>query len=227
MNLMKNLEKIPKLEKDQETKEKSDYEKFKETIKNTDAVFVLAHGNPPEDKLTMEARWRTLATIEASKINPDLRIAFVGGHVEKFETTSEQMGKYFLVRAEKKSEEIAILDKSNNTVGNIKEIVDYLKDYPELLKVGILSSKSHLERVCEILKNLEQQYELIPFEPLVEKRSERHENLLEKYKDSWDYNKLKLIDRIMMVYLKLDPEQKFVAKFRKWSRDRQEKKKFE
>lgn len=211
--------------------ENNEYKKIKEIIRKTDIIFVLAQGNPPEEKLTMEAKLRVLGALEAKNINPDLNIVFVGGHVKNFDTTSKQMSDYFNARI--KNSNTAVLDKSNNTVGNIKEIIEYLKQHTNFQKIGIISSFSHLKRTSEILKNLEQNYELIPFEPLVKERRPKiisetgknlkHKELVEKYEHSWNYNKLKLIDKLMIIYLKFDKDHKLVRKYRKFTRDIKEK----
>ena len=182
-----------------------------EIIKNTDVVFVLAQGNPPEDKLTMEARLRTLAAVEAKKINPNLQIVFVGGHVEKFKTTSQQMKDYFVVKSGSE-EEVVTLDESNNTVGNINEVMKYLEEHRNLKNVVILSSESHLSRVGEILKDSAQKYNLVPMDFLVDKRGKRHGELLDKYQKSLASRKEDLMNKVMILYLKVDPEYKLPEK---------------
>lgn len=192
-----------------------------EIIKSADVVFVLAQGNPPEDKLTMEARFRTLAAVEAKEINPNLQIVFVGGHVEKFKTTSQQMRDYFIAKSGSKGE-IVTLDESNNTVGNINEVMKYLEEHKGLKNVMIISSESHLNRVSKILKDSTQEYNLVPMDFLVDMRSKKHNELLDKYQNSLTSKKESLMNKVMMLYLKVDPEYKLPEKFRRWSRNRKE-----
>lgn len=191
-------------------------QEYEEKIMNTDALFVLAHGKPPEDKLMIEARLRTLAAVEASKVNPSMRVAFVGGHVEdeKFDSTSKQMADYF----KKKNFEnkgIVILDRSNNTVGNIREIFEYLELHPEIKQVSVMSSETHLNRVQKILKQLDVEADLVPSEPFAKQRSKHHKNFVERYQRSFAHRSHQAVDRLMIAYMKLDPNYDYVEKWRR------------
>lgn len=132
------------------------------------------------------------------------------------------MKDYFVAKSGSE-ERIVTLDESNNTVGNINEIMKYLEGHRNLKNVVILSSESHLSRVGKILKDSTQEYDLVPMDFLVDQRSKRHDELLNKYQNSLTSRREDLMNKVMMLYLKVDPEYKLPEKFRRWSRNRKEK----
>lgn len=194
-----------------------DKERVVEILHDTDALFILAHGHPPQDKLEIDARLRVLGAVEAEIINPNLSIVFVGGHVPEGQaTTSQQMAEYFSARSD--SQHVEVLDQSNNTVLNIEEIIAYLERHPEIQKISIMAARFQLERIEKILKNLNLKAELIPYDPLVVGRSNKHEEILEKYEKSLYYKRYQAENALMIAYMKFDPNQHLVTKYKDFQR---------
>ena len=199
---------------------------FEKVIENADVLFVLAHGDPPEKKLSKDARIRTLAAVEAVEMRPELQVAFVGGCIEQGDSrnTSRQMQKYFSSRAGELEKKPVVLDKSNNTTGNLEEILDYLskKENHQFRNVVIASSRYHLKRIeaiKEILGGLEVDCQLVPAESLVEERSKRHQRFLEKYRKSLGYHEAEVLEKVQFLLLKEDVDPaRLIEKFRKWRR---------
>ena len=189
-----------------ETGGQKNLERFRGIIKNSDVLFVLAHGAPPEDKLQMQARFRVLAAVEANKLKPDMPVAFVGGHLEdtKLKSTSNQMREYFEQRASESAKAEA-LDASNNTVGNLEEIAKYMEGHPELKRFSIMSSQAHLDRVAKLLEQSRIKFDLVPSEPFVDARSSRHKALLKEFEASPRQRVERGINRLMILYARLDP----------------------
>jgi len=198
-----------------------DFERFEETIKNSDALFVLAHGSPPEEKLQPEARFRTMAAVEASKLNPNLRVIFVGGHLDdsRLKSTSKQMQEYFRSLAGGKATLPEFLDASNNTMGNLEEIAKFLERHKDLERVSLMSSETHLSRANELLKKLDLNFEEVPSEPFVSSRSPKHAELIANFESSPNHMTQRGINRLMLLYGKLDPDYNLVRAFRTIKRD--------
>lgn len=208
-----NFKKVEAEKKEQEpTKE--------ELLKETEAIFVFAHGEPDLKKLAMDAKIRALAALEMVSEMPSLKkIYFVGGKSEKEEmkSTSEQMKDYFLKAGKKelKDKKIAVeaLSKSNNTVANIKEIIEAI-DKEKLEKAVMLSSNFQLPKINKIFQRLKVKPIEFSAEELVATRSRRHGDLIKRHLSSLSYQKMALIHKAGILYMKLDPEYRLAAKWR-------------
>jgi uncharacterized SAM-binding protein YcdF (DUF218 family) len=192
-----------------------------------DRIYVLAHGEPNRP-LSTDSKIRILAAMELAKNNKDAEIFFVGGgRPEEGKPTAEQMEEYFarINKSQKKQLEnkTEILDKSNNTVANIEEIIDSLACTPQEKHraVVVLSNEYHTNRIKQILDNLGLEAGVLPAEDLLQGRGAHHQKFIEKYEGSLGYKEKEIIDKLMCVYLKFDPEQSLVQKFRAWHRKNQ------
>lgn len=204
-----------------------EWKEKKELPRDIDAIYVLASGEPTDEKLSMDAKIRSLAALELLKRNKGAKIYFVGGKTEqeKQKAVSERMADYFLKRAaevgslsdEGDGVQVEILNKSNNTAGNIEEIIDTLE--PAKRSV-VLSNEYHLNRINEIMKHYNLGSEVFSAEEALRKRSRHHNKFVERYEDSWEYLKKEATDKLMLLYVKLDPEQKIVKKWRTYSRQK-------
>ncbi len=207
----------------------------RETFKNVDALYVLHHGDPKSEEPTMDAKVRTLAALEAAKENREMEIYFVGGMIEGKPSGSMVMRDYFLknlrdynrkLKKEGKEEDILdiedkikVLSYSNNTVGNINEIIDSLPSDKQR-KIMVLSSDYHLKRVGEIMQQHDLGGQVYPAEELLRGRSKHHDSFVDRYEKSSPYEVKKIIDGLMLLYLKIDPEYQLVERWRDFSRNK-------
>jgi hypothetical protein len=193
-----------------------------EIPKDIEHIYVLFHGEPySENGLTQDARLRGLAALELKKLNPNAKIYLVGGGIVEGEGSatsgSEELFDYISKKDPGVSSDIVVLGKSNNTAGNISEIMDYQIKQEESKSQGgvvIISNEYHLKRIEELQKILGVEGHTFPAEDLVQDRSKHHKKYIETYQHSLVYKKQEVIDKLMFVYLKLDPNQKWVDKWR-------------
>lgn len=194
----------------------------KELPRKFDRIYVLAHGEP-DRPLSVDSKIRILAAMELAGRNSEAEIFFVGGgQTGQGKPTSQQMLEYFeRINHSSKNRipnKTKILDKSNNTVANIEEILESLDNKKEETSIAILSNEYHRDRINEILCNLDASASVLPAEELLKKRSTYHKNFVKKYEGTLGYKEKEIIDKLMCVYLKIDPKQSLVKKYRSWRR---------
>lgn len=201
----------------------------KELPRKFDRIYVLAHGEP-DQPLSTDSKIRILAAIELAKNNNNAEIYFVGGGLLPGEgtSTSQQMQEYFKRINQSSKEKVVnktnILDKSNNTAGNIEEILNSIEESPhddKEMEVAVISNDYHINRIKALLNNYGVNAETLPAEDAVGNRSSHHKNFVEKYEGSLGYKEKEIIDKLMCVYLKIDPKQSLVKKYRSWRRKKQ------
>lgn len=196
----------------------------KERLNKFDRIYVLAHGEP-DQPLSMDSKIRILAAMELAKNNKGSEIYFIGGGLpEEGVTTSMQMQEYFERINRSSKDKIAnrteVLDKSNNTAGNIEEILNSIEDSPhnKEMAVAVISNDYHINRIKALLDKYGVDAEALPAEDVMGIRSPHHKKFVEKYEKSLGYKEKEIVDKLMCLYLKIDPEQSLVKKFRTWSR---------
>lgn len=199
----------------------------KEIPKEFDRIYVLAHGEPNQP-LSMDSKIRILAAMELAKNNKEAEIYFVGGgRPEEGKPTAEQMSDYFeRINASSKDQlanSIHSLGRSNNTVANIEEILNSLacESWDKQKSIAIISNAYHADRIKQILGGLDLEMNVLPAENLLQKRSEYHNSFVKKYEASLDYKKKELRDKIMCLYLKIDPDESLIGKLVEKRRKRQ------
>lgn len=190
-----------------------------------DNIYVLAHGEPYLP-LSMDSKIRILAAMVLVMNNKEAKIFFVGGGLPiGGEQIAKQMSDYFdkinRSNEDKLTNNTYILDKSNNTVANIKEISESLDLKSAKQKnIVIISNKYHTSRIRKILKCLGLEMNVLAAEDLLQNVSNLHKDIIEKYKASLSYKGKALRDKLLSAYLKIDPNEslieKIVQKNQKW-----------
>ncbi len=205
-----------------------------ELPKEVDAVYILFNGSPHDEKLSFDARVRALAAVEILKYckehsnggneNDDTiktkampSVYLVGGGADKPEESGSHRMKDYIVRHGGDDESIIVLGQSNNTAGNIEEILEHMNKN-EHTKALIVSNDYHGSRIKQLLSYYGVSAGVVAAEDCVKGRSSHHEKLLKEYEMSPEYKKKKFIDSVMTLYLRLDPKQKLVDKVRSFTR---------
>ncbi len=180
-------------------------------------IYVLFHGEPYHEELSFDARLRGLAALEVAETHPDANIYFVGGGVdgEGRNSGSEKLYQYLLKREPEMAERMKVLGLSNNTAANLEEILSASNEGGAKL---VISSEYHLNRIEELMRTHGLEANTIPAEAIVEKRSKHHATFVEKYMHSPEYKKKEFVDKLGLLYIKFDPDQKLVEFLRKYQR---------
>lgn len=196
----------------------------KELPESIKEIYVLFHGDPSGEKLSYDAKIRGLAALELARNYPDASINFVGGGVtsEDEMSGSKQLYDYLLKRDEKLENRMKVLGISNNTAGNIEEILSALnsnEDQDQKEGIALISSEYHVSRIKAIMATHNLDASVIPAEKIVRERSDRHKLFIDQYTSSPNYMEKKIIDKIGLLYIKIDPNQKLVEMLRTYRRD--------
>lgn len=183
-------------------------------------VFVLANGNPPELELNDHALVSVYAAADLAERYPDLDVVCVGGNVpEGYLSTARQMAVEFGCLTGKNAQ---VLDRSNHTLGNVREILEYLKKIEirdmNYFRFGIVSTRSHLPRVEKIMRRIGISGELIAAESLAERYSLESKTMVARAA-SPDVTKHERIYEVLgMIYDTIDRNYIFVGIWRKLMR---------
>lgn len=193
-----------------------------------DNIFVLAHGKPylPLSALSIDSKIRVLSVMVLATDNRKTDICFVGGGaLEGDGSVATQMSDYF-DRINRSNDNLLsnntyILKKSNNTVDNVKEILDSLDTESVKQKnIAIISNDYHTSRIREITRRLGSDMNVLSAEDILLTVSDHHADIIKKYKASLEYRGKKIRDKLMSLYLKIDPNESLVEKivrmYQKW-----------
>jgi hypothetical protein len=129
---------------------------------------------------------------------------------------SEKLYEYVCKRAPLMAPRMQVLGLSNNTAANLAEILSE----PEKNTGGrlIISSEYHLNRIEELMRTHGLEAHTIPAEVIVSQRSSHHESFVQRYMSSPGYKTKEIVDKLGLLYIRLDPDQKLVEILRKHQR---------
>ncbi|MFH1456933.1 MAG: hypothetical protein ABIF17_02335 [Patescibacteria group bacterium] len=197
---------------------------FKFCLSRIRILFVFSKGEPDDRFLNYDSGIRCQATKEIFNMpNSQLmKIYFIGGKPEKEKDipVSVQMKIYF-DSLTSQAEISEALFKSNNAFGNVREVLDIVKE-KKINTISILANKYQLPRFIKMFKNqgivslrifpVEAEQVLI----LSDCRAEE----MKAYLKSSKYKLRTLLEKLLIIWLFFDPEYKIITKWRKFRRSR-------
>ncbi|MFH1182685.1 MAG: ElyC/SanA/YdcF family protein [Candidatus Moraniibacteriota bacterium] len=179
-------------------------------------IFVLYKNGWNHKKLSLESKMRIWAAVELLKCTKKTAICFVGGNYKEHISGANRMKQYWQDNFGKLPYNIFVLDSSNNTSENIKEIKSFLGLHKEFDEGYVLSSSYHRQRVTSLLKTYGLRAKIVEAEKLIIIRGddERKEEAI-KYLESTKYKISSFVEKLLNIYLFIDPKQKVIGLWRR------------
>lgn len=179
-------------------------------------LICVFHNVNISNEITYDCSLRLTAAAELAKENPDAVFCFVGGGGLQPTSGAETMQKFWVNNCQQNNTAIIPLDQSNNTAGNVEEIINFAQsgNYDEII---LISNQYHLKRISFFTRKNPNAINLQAAEKILMSADINSEEI-KNYLNSWNYKIKELKEFFLLCYSKLDPRQKIVDKWRSFLR---------
>lgn len=179
-------------------------------------ICILFNVGKDKSKLSKDSKIRLLAGAELAKGNDNALIFFVGGNGLKI-SGAEMMDNFWKKEFSVIKNRRFILSSSNSTLDNIKEVQVFLSErHISFSGIDIISSAYHVRRLQGIIENLSFGATVLSAENILILKNVMTKEL-GKYLNSRIYKKKILLEKILWLYLFIDPKQKIISFWRRFS----------
>lgn len=176
-------------------------------------ICILFHVGKNKNEITEDSRLRLLAGAELAKENEEALVLLAGGGGLAV-SGAELLKKFWVENFPEVKNEYFVLNSSNNTFDNLKEMQDFLiKKCISFSKVNIISSLYHKKRLQKIASKLNLKIMILAAEEILIARNEQSGEV-KKYLNSIEYRKKNLLEWVLRSYLLLDSKQRMIRVWR-------------
>ena len=176
-------------------------------------ICILFHIGKKKNEITRDSRLRLLAGAELAKENKEAQVLFVGGGGLAV-SGAELLKRFWVENFPEIKNEYFVLNSSNNTFDNLKEVQSFLaKKNVFLSEIDIVSSSYHKKRLQKIASKLRLKVTIFSAEEILIAKNKQSDEV-RKYLTSTEYKRKLFIEWILGFYLLLDSKQKMIRAWR-------------
>lgn len=179
-------------------------------------ICILFHVGKKKNEITEDSRLRLLSGAELAKEDKESVILFTGGGGLKI-SGAELLEKFWVENFPEIKNEYFVLNSSNNTFDNLKEVQSFLaKKNNSFSEVNIISSLYHKKRLQKITSRLNLKAIILAAEDILIAKNKQSDEV-KKYLDSTEYKIKILLECVLRVCLLLDSKQRMIRAWRWFS----------
>lgn len=181
---------------------------------NKKNIFVF-HNGFKRGVITFDCRLRIEAARQVALENSAAIVCFVGGGGI---SGAQDMKKFWRENYPELTNELFQLGKASNTAGSVGEIAEYVLNYQEEKEIILISSSYHIKRIEFFAKRYGMHASIVAAENILETTREFKDEV-RKYRNSFQYFWKLVMEKIAILYVMGDPDQKMVKLWREYRRD--------
>jgi hypothetical protein len=182
-------------------------------IMEKEIICILFYVGKKKNEITRDSRLRLLAGAELAKENKEAQVLFVGGGGLAV-SGAELLKEFWVENFPKIKNEYFVLNSSNNTFDNLKEVQIFLaKKNVFSSEINIVSSSYHKKRLQKISSKLRLKVTIFSAEEILIAKNKQSDEV-RKYLTSKEYKRKLFLEWILGFYLLLDSKQRLIRAWR-------------